>query len=566
MLAELRVSHLGVIADLRVVFGPGMIALTGETGAGKTLVVEAIELLLGARADPVLVRAGAAEAVIEARFVRAVGDDDLVLSRVVPVEGRSRAYVDGRMSPLSGLGTCAGPLVDLHGQHSHQSLLSPAAQRAGLDAFGRIDLSPITHARRRLRVATDALGALGGDAASRAREQDMLRFQVEEIDGATIVDGGEDAALSEEEERLANFASHRDAASAMEVSLASDGGAADTLALAIAHASGHAPLAAIELRLRAAAIDLADTASELRSMVEQFEDDPERLEGIRQRRQLLRQMRRKYGETLDDVISYRASAAARLAELDGFEQRAADLENERDDAARDLVAAEAEVGRQRRAAAPRLAKAIQQRLRTLALPGARIEVAVGGGPAGDDVTWLLAANPGEPARPLAKVASGGELARTMLAVRLVLGPAGRGLLGDDDRPGPAGTGLLGEDNAVSRDDREVRQTLVFDEVDAGIGGEAALSVGRALADLADRYQVLVVTHLPQVAAFADQQIAVTKDEVDGRTVASIRVLDDADRVVELSRMLSGQPGSETARRHAEELLAVVGRSLRTGGA
>lgn len=552
MLTELRVSHLGVIADLRVVFGPGMIALTGETGAGKTLVVEAIELLLGARADPVLVRAGAPEAVIEARFLRAVGDDDLVLSRVVPVEGRSRAYVDGRMAPLSGLGTCAGQLVDLHGQHSHQSLLSPAAQRAGLDAFGRIDLSPITGARRRLRAATDALGALGGDAASRAREQDMLRFQVEEIDGATIVDGSEDAALSEEEERLANFASHRDAATAMEVSLASDGGAADTLAQAIAHASGHAPLAAIELRLRAAAIEVADTASELRSMVEQFEDDPERLEWIRQRRQLLRQLRRKYGETLEDVISYRASAAARLAELDGFEQRAADLENERDAAARDLAAAEAEVGRQRRAAAPRLAKAIQQRLRTLALPGATIEVAVGARPAGDDVTWLLAANPGEPARPLAKVASGGELARTMLAVRLVLGPAG--------------TGLLGEDNGASRGDREVRQTLVFDEIDAGIGGEAALAVGRALADLADRYQVLVVTHLPQVAAFADQQIAVTKDEVDGRTVASIRVLDDADRVVELSRMLSGQPESEAARRHAKELLAVAGRSLRTGGA
>jgi len=261
---------------------------------------------------------------------------------------------------------------------------------------------------------------------------------------------------------------------------------------------------------------------------------------VGERRQLLRQLRRKYGETLADVMVYREAARRRWAELDSFEHQAARLEQDRDQATRDLAAAEAAVGDQRRAAAPRLAAAIEAQLRILAMPRARLEVHVGDDRAGEDVTWLLAANPGEPARPLAKVASGGELARTMLAVRLVLGAARAG----------------GQAQAM---------TLVFDEVDAGIGGEAALAVGRALSDLARHHQVLVVTHLPQVAAYADQQIAVSKSEAGGRTVASIERLDEGRRVIELSRMLSGQPDSAAARRHAEELLTLA-RASAGGGA
>jgi DNA repair protein RecN (Recombination protein N) len=552
MLVELRVKELGVIADLGLVLGPGLIALTGETGAGKTLVVEAIELLLGGRADPVLVRPGAEEAVIEGRFTLAdsngndLEDDELVLTRTVPLSGRSRAYVNGRMAPLSALDQAAGPLIDLHGQHSHQSLLLPGAQRSGLDAFAQIDLEPLSGARRRLREAADSLAGLGGDASGRAREQDMLAFQVNEIDSAAVVSPDEDDDLGYEEDGLANARSHRDAAEGALAALSSDGGVSEALGTVVALLSGHDPLSAIHGRLQASAIELADTVSDLRSVADRLEDDPDRLAGIRERRQLLRQLRRKYGETLADVMAYGESARQRLVELQSFEQRAAQLEHECDEAAAAVADAEAAVGRRRRAAAPRLATAIEVQLHSLAMPKARMEVHVGDDRAGEQVTWLLGANLGEPARPLAKVASGGELARAMLAVRLVLGPARPA--GDNGGGGAGG-------------DRYPVATLVFDEVDAGIGGEAALAVGRALANLGRHHQVLVVTHLPQVAAFADQQIAVRKDEIDGRTVASVHKLDKSQRIVELSRMLSGQPDSPAARRHAQELLTLAQKSM-----
>jgi DNA repair protein RecN (Recombination protein N) len=550
MLLELRVKELGVIADLGLVLGPGMIALTGETGAGKTLVVEAIELLLGGRADPVLVRPGAEEAVIEGRFAVATGEggrgggidvnagsEEVVLARTVPVSGRSRAYVNGRMATLATLEGTATGLVELHGQHSHQSLLSTAAQRRGLDAFGDIDLQPLAEARRKLKQAEVDLGGMGGDAASRAREQDMLAFQVAEIDAARLVSPDEEDELAVEEERLADARSHREAAEQASHAFAGDGGLSDAVGSVVAALARHSPLAELHQRLRAAAAELADIGTELRRAADGLEDDPERLAWVRERRQLLRQLRRKYGETLAEVLAYRKRARARLAELESFEQRAADLEAVRDEAVLEVMAAETVVGERRRLAAPRLGEAIEEQLRLLAMPKARVEVQIGEGRAGEDVVWLLGANPGEPALPLAKVASGGELARTMLAARLVLLAAG------DEQVSPP--------------------TLVFDEVDAGIGGEAALAVGRALAGLGRHYQVVVVTHLPQVAAFADQHIAVHKHEAGGRTIASIRQLGDGERVVELSRMLSGQPDSDTARRHAEELLA-LGRSDNRG--
>jgi DNA repair protein RecN (Recombination protein N) len=539
MLAELRVRELGVIADLTVVLGPGMIALTGETGTGKTLVVEAIELLLGGRADPVLVRPGAAEAIVEGRFSGADDGDEVVLARTIPAVGRSRAYVDGRMSPLTALAQAAGPLIDLHGQHSHQSLLSGWAQRAGLDAFAQIDLEPIAAARRRIRESGEALAGLGGDTGSRAREHDMLDFQVTEIDAAKLADTDEDEQLAQEEERLAGAVAHRAAADEAIGALTGDGAAADTLGRAVGAVAGHEPLAQVHERIRAVAIELADAASDLRSLAETLEEDPQRLAWVRERRQLLRQLRRKYGDTLAAVIEYGETARTRLAELDSYEHRAALLEQERDQAMNDFARAEEAIGQQRRHEAPGLAAAIEQRLRGLSMPKARFDVRVGDKGAGDDVVWLLGANPGEPLLPLSKVASGGELARTMLAARLVLGPASK-------------TPVAAAGTAVT--------TLVFDEVDAGIGGEAALAVGRALADLAKDHQVLVVTHLPQVAAFADQQIAVYKAEVEGRTVATAQRLDEPGRVVELSRMLSGQPDSAAARVHAEELLSFARRS------
>jgi DNA repair protein RecN (Recombination protein N) len=539
MLTEVRVAELGLFADLTLVLGAGLTALTGETGAGKTLLVDAIELLLGGRADPVLVRPGSEQASVEGRFAEAGEDgDDLILARMVPASGRSRAYVDGRMAPLGVLAEAASGLVDLHGQHAGQSLLSPAVQRAAVDRFAGLDHDDVSAAKRAIRQAESALADLGGDIRVRAREMDLLRFQIRELDAADVVDPDEDRVLVEEEDRLSAFAAHQEAAAAAHHALSGDGGAVDALGVAVSGLADRRPFAEIHARLRMAAVELADAATELRDLAEDLQDDPERLAEIRARRQLLRELRRKYGDELSDVIAFRGQAAARLEELESHEVRVRELEKQRSAGEAALAKAEAALGRARRAAAPKLSKAVERRLHELAMPRARFEVRVGDDRAGDDIGWLLGANPGEPALALSKVASGGELARTMLAVRLVLGHAST----DDE-------------TAAAHD----RRTLVFDEVDAGIGGEAAVAVGRALADLATRQQVLVVTHLAQVAAFADQQIAVSKDEVGGRTVAHAAVLDVEGRVVELSRMLSGQPDSATARRHAEELLAFGGR-------
>jgi DNA repair protein RecN (Recombination protein N) len=536
MLLELSVRDLGVIDRLSVVLGAGMTALTGETGAGKTLIVEALELLVGGRADPLLVRPGADEAVVEGRFE--LDGEELVLARSIPVTGRSRGWLDTRMVPASVLADTGAALVDLHGQHAHQSLLAQAAQRAALDAFGGVDHRPVDEARARLASIDESLAGLGGDARSRARELDLLGYQLEELDDASLGDSEEDEILAREEEALAGATAHREAAATALVALRGDGtgapstggaaGAVEALGVAVDVLVGRAPLAGVEARLRSLEAELADVATELRQAHEQLEDDPARLAVVRDRLQLLVGLRRKYGDTLADVIAFAEAARARRAELESHEERVAALEAERERASQALAAAEESVGGARRAAAPRLARAVEANLRDLALPRARLEVIIGRTDPGDEVTFLLGANPGEPALPLAKVASGGELSRAMLATRLVLS--------------------------------EAPPTLVFDEVDAGVGGEAALAVGRALASLSSHHQVLVVTHLPQVAAFADHQVAVRKRERGGRTVAEVVPLDGAGRVVELSRMLSGLPESASGRHHAEELLTAAARA------
>jgi DNA repair protein RecN (Recombination protein N) len=520
MLTELRIRDLGIIAEIDLVLGPGMTALTGETGAGKTMLVEAIGLLLGATADASVVRQGATEARVEGRFV--VGDDEIVLARVVPAEGRSRAYAGGRLATAATLAEEGGVLVEIHGQRAHQSLLVPAVQRAALDRFGAVDHSALAEARARLSAIDERLATLGGDARARAREIDLLRYQVDELERAGLDDPDEDEHLDAEEDLLADARAHREAAATAHAALADDGGAADAVGTAVAALAGRAPFKELEARLRAVAADVADIGSEIRAGAERIEDDPVRLDAIRERRQLLRELRRKYGDTLADVMAHRDEAAARLAELEGYESRAAALETERAAAHGDEAVAAAAMAAARRAAAPRLGTAVEQHLRQLAMPRARVEVEVAGPDPADDVRFLLGANPGEPTLPLARVASGGELARAMLALRLVL--------------------------------TEAPDTLVFDEVDAGIGGEAALAVGRSLATLGARHQVLVVTHLPQVAAFADHQVAVDKIEMDGRTVAHAAAVEGDARTRELSRMLSGMSESGSARRHARELL------------
>ena len=536
MLTELRIRDLGIITEIDLVLGPGMTALTGETGAGKTMLVEAIGLLLGSTADAAVVRHGAAAASVEGRFVD--GDTEVVLARVVPAEGRSRAYVDGRLATASTLAETGARMVDLHGQRAHESLLAPATQREALDRFAGVDLGPLRAARARVTDVDTRLAGLGGDARARAREVDLLRFQVDELMRAGLQDPDEDDALDAEEDLLAGAQAHREAAVRAHDALAGDAGdgadavgAADALGAAVAAVAGRLPFKDLEVRLRAVAAEVTDLAGEARTLGETVIEDPARLADVRQRRQLLRDLRRKYGDTLAEVIAHRDAAAARLDELERYEATAAALEAERATAVAAEAAVAAGVAAHRRRAAPGLAEAVERHLRQLAMPGARVEVAVEGPGPGDEVRFVLGANPGEPALPLAKVASGGELARTMLALRLVL--------------------------------TEAPDTLVFDEVDAGIGGEAALAVGRSLAALGSRHQVLVVTHLPQVAAFADHQVVVSKREGRGRTQADAVVVEGDARTRELSRMLSGLADSGSGRRHATELLETA-RAERAG--
>jgi len=533
MLVELRVKDLGVIGEVTLELRPGMTALTGETGAGKTLLVEALELLVGGRADPVLVRPGADQALVEGRFI--VDDEEVILARAVARQGRSRAWIDGRMAPVSALAEVGARLVDLHGQHAHQSLLDPATQRRALDTFAAIDLGPLTDARAALRGHRAELDSLGGDERARAREIDLLRHQLSEIDGAGLVDTDEDTVLAAVEERLAEADAHRQAAAAALAALDSDSdgrgpapaagvsGALDLIGTAHGALAGRAPLAELAARLSAIQAETADVATELRQVVDTWEADPQRLAEIRARRNLLHDLSRKYGEAVAGVLAYGEEIRQRVTDLESVEERAAALQVTIAAAEDHLAAVEADVAAARRRAAPDLGRAVEGHLRSLAMPRARLEVTVGDADPGDEIAFLLGANPGEAVLPLAKVASGGELARAMLALRLVL----------VDAP----------------------PTIVFDEVDAGIGGEAALAVGQALAQVATGHQVLVVTHLAQVAAYAGHQVTVRKETTGKRTLAVTDFLDDESRVVELARMLSGQPDSPTARRHAQELLA-----------
>jgi DNA repair protein RecN (Recombination protein N) len=535
VLTDLRVRDLGVIEDLSLTFGPGMTALTGETGAGKTLVVEALQLLLGARANPGIVRAGATEALVEARFVidaegEGEGEErEVILVRSVPAEGRSKAWVDGRMAPVGALGEAAAGLAEIHGQHEHRALVTPGAQRSVLDAFAGTDLSVVRALHTELRALEGSLAALGGDEQQRAREADVLRYQVHEIQMARLEDPDEEAGLRAEEDRLADAGAYREAALGAAELLdpaSGEGGAAEPLGEAAAALSGRDAFEDYRARVAAAAVELVDVARALRDEAEGWEDDPARLAEVQERRRLLSELRRKYGEDLDAVMAYALEAAARLAILEDAEGEAARLTARQQELSKELGEAEAAVRAVRASAAGEFGHRVEEHLADLAMAGAKLEVRLSPEGAGEPVELWLGANVGESLQPLARAASGGELARAMLAIRLV----GSG--------GP--------------------ETMVFDEVDAGVGGAAALALGEALHEVAAERQVLVVTHLAQVASRADAQISVVKQESRGRTVTVASAVAGEERVTELSRMLSGHPGSHAARAHARELLGVGG--------
>jgi DNA repair protein RecN (Recombination protein N) len=570
MLEEVRITGLGVIGEAVLELSGGFNVVTGETGAGKTMVVSGLGLLFGGRADPSRVRPGAERAVVEgvlrveaggpvARQVSEAGgdlDDDgstLILVRSVSAEGRSRATAGGRSVPVSLLTYLADDLVAVHGQADQQQLLKPGRQRQALDRFSGPEfaglLASYQRAYHRHQQVSAELAELTTLARDRAREADDLRRGLGDIDRAEPVEG-EDIELVAEEERLANADALHAAATTAHEALAGDPSsgsydAADVTSLlaaartALEGAAQHdAQLAALAGRVSEAAYLLADVAAELASYVESVEADPVRLGVVQERRADLTRLIRAYGAgtaggpaggDLAAVLAWGKAAAARLAELDGDEDKIGLLAEQEAGLAAAVADLAAQLTAARTQTAARFAAEVTAELAALAMPYAQVVVAVtaaqGFGPQGaDEVEIRLAAHPGAVALPLNKGASGGELSRIMLAIEVVFA-------GADPVP-----------------------TFVFDEVDAGVGGRAAVEIGRRLARLARLAQVIVVTHLPQVAAFADTHLVVEKAS-DGSVVRSgISKLDEAGRVRELSRMLAGLENSEYGRAHAGELL------------
>ncbi|MEV7008914.1 DNA repair protein RecN [Streptosporangium sp. NPDC051022] len=558
---EVRIQGLGVIDEAVLVLSPGFTVLTGETGAGKTMVVTGLGLLFGGRADPARVRPGTDKATVEGTLVvdpagrvaqqvqdlgGEVEDGELIISRTVSAEGRSRAWLGGRTVPVGTLTYLAEDLVAVHGQMDQQRLLQPGRQRAALDRYAGDELvKPLRayeQAYKRHKQVADQLAELTAKARERAQEADLLRFGLQEVEQADPRQGEEDE-LREEEERLSHADSLRSAAETAHRALLGDPmsveqemqdavtlvGQARTAVEAVRDFDP--ALAGIADRLAEAGYLLSDVATELAAYAESVEADPMRLAVVQERRAVLTHLIRKYGQDTGVVLDWAARASQRVAELEGDDERIGELAREHEELTGRLTELAAELTRIRAAAAERFGQAVTEELTALAMPHARVVVAMTVGDFGphgvDEVELRMSPHPASPPLPLNKGASGGELSRVMLAIEVVFA-------GADPVP-----------------------TFVFDEVDAGVGGKAAVEIGRRLARLARTAQVIVVTHLPQVAAFADQHLVVEKAS-DGSVVRSgVLALDKDGRARELSRMLAGLEDSELGRAHAEELLSIA---------
>ena len=573
MLEEVRITGLGVIDDAVLELSAGFTALTGETGAGKTMVVTALGLLFGGRADPARVRPGAARAAVEGRLLvsaevareveEAGGDLDdngssLVLSRSVSAEGRSRAFAGGHSVPVALLQVLADDLVAVHGQADQQQLLKPGRQRDALDRFGgpglAVALSDYRRVYSRHRAVRDELDALTQAERERTAEADTLRYGLAEIEAVAPL-AGEDAALLAEEEKLANADALQAAATTAHEALFGDPASAsvdasDAVTLlgvasrALDAVRAHdAALGGLADRLSEASYLISDVAGELASYTESLDADPARLAAVQERRAALGRLIRAYGSSgspgglagdVAAVLDWAKQAGSRLAELEGDTDKIAALAGEEAALRAEVAERAGQLTALRSAAAGQFAAEVTAELTVLAMPYASLTAVLteldAPGPFGaDDVEIRLAAHPGAPPLPLNKGASGGELSRVMLAIEVVFA-------GADPVP-----------------------TFVFDEVDAGVGGKAAVEVGRRLARLARSAQVIAVTHLPQVAAFADNHLVVEKSGDGLVTASGVVRLDQAGRIRELSRMLGGLEESEHGQAHAEELLAMAAR-------
>jgi len=538
MLEELHVRDLALIDDAWLELGPGLTVLTGETGAGKTILVGALKLLLGERADSTLVRSGTAEALVEGRFL--AEDGELLVKRRVSAEGRSRCAIGGEMASVGELASTVGPLVDLHGQHEHQALLQPSRHAEYLDRFGggetgralaeyREALAACRHAEAELERRATAL-------TDRERRVEYLRFQIADIDGVAPLPA-EDDELSQRLPVLRHGEKLAHAASEAFRALRDEAGASERAAEAVGAlgaVSGIDPdLDALHDRLSSAIVELDDIGVAVRDYGERVGHDPRALDEAESRLAALQALKKKYGPGLDDVLAARETAVLELDTLEAGEEGLRLAEQQVAEARQRAQAAGERLTAAREAAGPRLAAELAAVLGELAMPAARLELSLEplpfdrwtpDGP--HRLELLFSSNTGEPPRPLSKIASGGEVSRVMLALKTVLGAA----------------------DAVP--------VLVFDEIDVGIGGATALAVGRLLKSLSARHQVLVVTHLAQVAAFGDGHIVVSKRESDGRTVTDAARVSGAMRVAEIARMLSGSD-SAASLAHAEELLSAT---------
>jgi len=566
VLQEIRIRNLGVIDDAVVRLDPGLTVLTGETGAGKTMVVNGLGLILGARADSGMIRAGAQQASVEGlltllpahpareRVADAGGeldDDDLVVARTVTAEGRSRAFVGGRSAPVGVLAELGELLVAVHGQADQWRLRRSDQHRALLDAYGGAALGGVLtaygSAYAALTAAEAERAALQVADRDRAREVDMLTAALEHLE-RVAPQPHEDVDLRAEAARLGHAEGLRYAVASAHGALAGsdhDLDAGDVLATlaaarsALAAESAHDPrLAEFEGRLKEVTYAVSDLAGDLAGYLADLDADPARLEWVHQRRAELDGLTRRYADTIDEVLAWGAEAARRVTALVGADERLAQLDAEVDDCRRRVAAAAAALTAERTRAATEFAQAVQAELQALSMGGARIVVAVTPREpsvhGADDVEIQLAANSGTPPRSVVKAASGGELSRVMLAIEVVSGTRPEG---GDARD--AGVGL---------------PTFVFDEVDAGVGGAAARAIGARLAALSARAQVVVVTHLAQVAAYADRHLVVRKADDGSVTASSVVALTGEERVAELARMMGGD-SSAVAVEHARELLA-----------
>jgi DNA repair protein RecN (Recombination protein N) len=564
LIEVLRIADLAIVDAAEIEFGRGLNVLTGETGAGKSIVLGALSLLAGARASVRSVRDGAEEAVVEALFRTQglsdlegalaerglVGDaHELVVRRSVSAGGRSRAQLSGQLVPVATLSELFAGRVEISSQHDSHALLRTEVQSRLLDRKG--DLLPLRAAveegYQRVRALDAEREALRARARERTQRQDFLAFQLREIDEAKL-DPAEIAAVRALRARLAHAERLRvDGAAAVarltgEADSVGEGGAADAVAAAARSLGELAPFDAIlgtmGERLVDVASELRDVAVDLERHLDRIEADPAQLDAIDERLHRVEQLQRKYGPSVDDVLSHRERLAAELAGIEGADERAGALEAERAARLEQLRADASALSKGRARAATRLAREVQFALRELAMPQAQFAVSLtpavrsGDLPCGatgsETPEFAFCANRGEPLRALRFVASGGELSRAFLAIKQVLREGDEGMV------------------------------LVFDEVDAGVGGAAADRVGRRLAELAARHQVLCITHLPQIAAFADAHFRVSKESRGERTVARIERVEGADRIEEIARMAGGDQAGKATRQYARELLAARG--------